>query len=75
MVDFVESDKMLKISGKEDMLNPYNVFNDNISFFINGRTLSDETFFEFFYILAIAGIDKTGENVKWSKDKREKSEE
>ena len=54
-----ESDKMIKISGKLDKSNTYNWFNDNISFFIN-RTSSDKTFFAFFYILAIQGVDELG---------------
>ena len=41
MVDFGESDKMIKISGKVDKSNTYNGFNGNISFFVNRRTLSD----------------------------------
>ena len=34
MVDFGESDKMLKISGKVEKLNTFNGFSGNISFFI-----------------------------------------
>ena len=34
MVDFGESDKTIKISGKVDKPNTYNKFNSNISFFI-----------------------------------------
>ena len=34
MVDFGESDKMIKISGKIDKSNTYNRFTGNISFFI-----------------------------------------
>ena len=41
MVDFGESDKMIKISGKVDNSNTYNGFNGNISYFINRRTSSD----------------------------------
>ena len=41
MVYFGESDKMIKISGKVNKLNPYKGFSRNISFFINGRTSSD----------------------------------
>ena len=37
MVDFGESDKMIKISGQVDKSNTYNGFSDNISFFIHGR--------------------------------------
>ena len=40
MVDFRESDKMKKISGKVDKSNTYNGFSSNISFFIQGRTSS-----------------------------------
>ena len=36
-----ESDKRIKISGKEDKSNAYNRFNGNNSFFINRKTLSD----------------------------------
>ena len=35
MVDFGKSDKMIKISGKEDKSNTYHVFISNISFFIH----------------------------------------
>ena len=41
MVDFGESDKIIKISGKVDKSNTYNRFSSNISFFIQGRTSSD----------------------------------
>ena len=41
MVDFAESDKMIKISGKVDKSNTYNRFSGYISFFIHGRTSSD----------------------------------
>ena len=41
MVDFVESDKMIKISGKVDKSNTYNGFSGNILFFINRKTSSD----------------------------------
>ena len=41
MVDFGESDKLIKISGKVDKLNTYNGFSSNISVFIQGRTSSD----------------------------------
>ena len=34
MVDFGESDKMIKISGKVDKSNAYNGFSGKISFFI-----------------------------------------
>ena len=44
MVDFGESDKMIKIRGKVDKLNTYNRFSSNILFFIQGRTSS---FFSF----------------------------
>ena len=47
-----------------DKSNTYIMFTGNISFFIYKRTLSDETFFEFFYILAVEEIDKLMENVK-----------
>ena len=39
MVNFNESDKI--ISGKVSILNTYNGFNSNISFFIRVRTSSD----------------------------------
>ena len=39
MVDFDESDKIIKISGKVDKSNTYNGFSNNILFFIHGRTL------------------------------------
>ena len=35
MVDFGESDKLMKISGKVDKSNTYNGFCSNISFFIH----------------------------------------
>ena len=38
MVDFSESDKMIKISVKVDKSNTYNWFSSNISFFIQGET-------------------------------------
>ena len=40
MVDFCESDKMIKTKGKVDKSNTYNGFNDNISFLISRRTSS-----------------------------------
>ena len=49
---------MLKINEKEDKSNTYNGFSCNVSFFIQGRTSSDEKFFKFFYILAIEEIDE-----------------
>ena len=42
MVDFVESDKEVKISGKVDKSSTYNRFSGNISFFIHRRTSSDD---------------------------------
>ena len=69
MVDFSESYKMIKISGKVDKSNTYNGFNNSISFFINRRTSSEKTFFEFFYILAIEKIDKLIENVNRYKER------
>ena len=39
IVDFSESDKMIKISGKVDKSN--NGLSGDISFFISGRTSSD----------------------------------
>ena len=41
MVDFGESYKMVKISGKVDKSNAYNGSNSDISFFIQRRTSSD----------------------------------
>ena len=41
MVDFGESDKMMKISGKMNKSNTYNGFSGNISFFFNKITSSD----------------------------------
>ena len=41
MVDFGESDKRIKISGKMNKSNTYNGISLNISFFIHGRTTSD----------------------------------
>ena len=41
MVDFGESDNMIRISGKVNKSNTYNEFRGNISFFINRRTSSD----------------------------------
>ena len=55
MVDFGESDKMLKICGKVNESNTYNVFSGNVSFFVNKRTSSNKTFSEVFYILANEG--------------------
>ena len=40
MVDFGESDKMIKISGKVDKSKTYNEFSSNILFFIHGRSSS-----------------------------------
>ena len=45
MVDFGESDKMIKINGKVDQPNTYNGFSSNISFFIQGRTSFKNNFF------------------------------
>ena len=42
MVDFGKSDKMIKISRKVNKSNTYNGFKSNTSFFIQGRTSSDE---------------------------------
>ena len=45
IVDFGESDKMIKISGRVDKSSTYNGFCGNISFFTNRRTSSiDEVF-------------------------------
>ena len=63
MIDFAESDKMIKISGKVDKSNSYNRFSGDISFFII-RTSSGWTIFVFFDIFAIEKIDKLMENVK-----------
>ena len=41
MVQFGESDKMIKIGRKVDKSNTYDEFRSNISFFIQGRTSSD----------------------------------
>ena len=41
MVDFGESDKMIKIRRKVDKSNTYNRFSGNISFFINRRISSN----------------------------------
>ena len=38
VVDFGESDKMIKINGKVDKSNIYNGFSSKNSFFIRGRT-------------------------------------
>ena len=35
MIDFGESDKMIRISEKVEKSNTYNVFSSNISFFIH----------------------------------------
>ena len=43
---------MIQINVKVDKSNTYNGFSANISFFIY-RTSLDQTFFGFFYILAI----------------------
>ena len=61
IVDFGESDK---IKGKVNKPNTYNGFSSDISFFIHGRTSSDFTFSEFFYIWGKNKIDKIMENVK-----------
>ena len=50
MVDFDESDKMMKISGKVDKSNTYNWFSDDISLFIQGRTSSDGYIYIYIYI-------------------------
>ena len=60
MVDFGESDKMIKVSGEVDkfttrlvvILNPntYNGFSDNILFFIHKKTSSELTFFFSFFL-------------------------
>ena len=39
MVDFGESNEMIKISGKVDKLNTYNGFSDKISLFVNSLSL------------------------------------
>ena len=41
MVDFGESEKMIKISGKVDKSDTYNGFSGIISFFIHRKTSSD----------------------------------
>ena len=41
MVDFVESDKLIKIRAKVYKSNTYDGFSNNISFFIQRRTSSD----------------------------------
>ena len=41
MVDFSESDTMIKISGKVNKSGPYNGFSGNISCVIHRRTSSD----------------------------------
>ena len=41
IVDFGESDKMIKIIRNVDKSNTYNGFSCNISFFIQGRTFLD----------------------------------
>ena len=41
ILDFCESDKMIKISRKVDKSNTYNGFSGNISFFIHIKTSSD----------------------------------
>ena len=51
IVDFGESDMMIKISRKVEKSNTCNRFTGNSLFFIH-RTSSDKTFFGFFYILA-----------------------
>ena len=63
MVDFGESDKVIKIKGKVVKSNTYSGFSRNISFFIN-RTLSEKIYFVFMYILAIEEKDKRMGNVK-----------
>ena len=48
MVDFGESDKMVKISGKVDKLNVYNGFSSNILLFILKELLQTKhSFFSF----------------------------
>ena len=81
MVDFSESDKMIKISGKVDKSNTYDEFSSNVSFFIQGRTSSDKNFFN---ISAIDEIDpilvimwkriKGGKGCKNQRQKRKKME-
>ena len=41
IIDFGESDKIIKICGKMDKSNTYNGFSGNISFFINKRNSLD----------------------------------
>ena len=53
MVDFSESDKMMKISGKVVKSNTYNGFSSNVSFFFfffKEELLQIKIFSEFFYI-------------------------
>ena len=40
MLNFGESDKLIKISGKEDKSNTYKEVSDNILFFIHRKTSS-----------------------------------
>ena len=58
MVDFGESDKMIKISGKMIKSNTSNGFNSNISFFIQERTSSEKIFLDFFEFLKCSKIQK-----------------
>ena len=62
IVNFVESDKMIKISEKVDKSNIYYGFSGNIPFFINRRTSLDSIFFAIFCILASEEINKQTEN-------------
>ena len=50
MVDFGESDKTIKISGKVDKSNTYNGFSSNISFFIQGIKQKSERSLKKFFL-------------------------
>ena len=47
MVNFGESDKMIKVSRKVDKANTYKGFSANISFFINRRTSLTQYYLHF----------------------------
>ena len=67
MVDFGESDKMIKISGKVDSSNTINLLVIFHSLFT--ELFQAEHFFEFFNIVAIEDIDEIKKKIKEGKRK------
>ena len=64
MVHFSESDKMIKISGKEEKSKTYSGFSDNISSLLTEELHQTKICFVFFYILANEEKYELMENVK-----------